>query len=272
MNEGVTLRPPPVCTGRGGRYFFARSEKRLRSVQPCVNSTRLGASSRAHRLTAWFDKKRFRLVERCRTFPGPAGSHSRSCTRERCRTFPGPAGSFADRGFSIALAGCGCRCATPSSWTGSLSQLATQGDTLSSVLFLMGYLACRRSWKIDAISLAYLPSRAVGVAAPPSFFGSPAHWRPPASQMFACSQLKSFHRLCAVLVLIAIYRFSAWAHPGPCGQALCVCTQDALWYCTCPLYPAVSCSMSDFFMAFHVPLVSGISCSMSASPEEYKKI
>ena len=30
----------------------------------------------------------------------------------------------------------------------------------------MGCLALRRSWKIDAISLAYLPSRAVGVTAP----------------------------------------------------------------------------------------------------------
>ena len=73
----------------------------------------------------------------------------------------------------------------------------------------MGCLALRRSWKIDAISLAYLPSRAVGVAAPPSFFGSPAHWRPLASQMFACSQLKTFRHPCAVLVPIAIYRFSA---------------------------------------------------------------
>ena len=27
---------------------------------------------------------------------------------ERCRSFPGPAGSFADRGFSVALAGCPC--------------------------------------------------------------------------------------------------------------------------------------------------------------------
>ena len=74
---------------------------------------------------------------------------------------------------------------------------------------LMGCLALRRSWKIDAISLAYLPSRAVGVAAPPSFFGSPAHWRPLASQMFACSQLKTFRHPCAVLVPIAIYRCSA---------------------------------------------------------------
>ena len=30
----------------------------------------------------------------------------------------------------------------------------------------MGCLALRRSWKIDAISFAYLPSRAVGVTAP----------------------------------------------------------------------------------------------------------
>ena len=68
-------------------------------------------------VTAWFDKNH-----------GPE-----LC--ERCRTFPGPAGSFADRGFSIALAGCGCRCATTSRLTGSLSQLSTQGDTLSAVRF-----------------------------------------------------------------------------------------------------------------------------------------
>ena len=52
-------------------------------------------------VTAWFDKNH-----------GPE-----LC--ERCRTFPGPAGSFADRGFSVALAGCGCRCATTSRLTGS---------------------------------------------------------------------------------------------------------------------------------------------------------
>ena len=70
---------------------------------------------------------------------------------------------------------------------------------------LMGCLALRRSWKIDAISLAYLPSRAVGVAAPPSFFGSPAHWRPLASQMFACNQLKTFRHPCVDRVSSFLY-------------------------------------------------------------------
>ena len=125
-----------------------------------------------------------------------------------------------------------------------MSQLATQGDTLSAVRFLMGCLAWRRSWRCfrpisferrvqkadDAISLAYLPSRAVGVDAPHLFCGSSAHWRPLASQMLACSQLKSFRLPYAVLMIIPIYRLSAWAHPGPCGQALCVCTHHALWY------------------------------------------
>ena len=84
-----------------------------------------------------------------------------------------------------------------------------------------------RSREIDAISPAYLPSRAVGVAALPSFCGSPAHWHPLASQMLACSQLKSCRRPYAVLMLVAIHRFSAWAHPGPCRQALCVPTLDS---------------------------------------------
>ena len=36
-----------------------------------------------------------------------------------------------------------------------------------------------------------------------------------------------------VLRLKSCGSFSACAHPGPCGQALCLSTQDALWYCTC---------------------------------------
>ena len=44
------------------------------------------------------------------------------------------------------------------------------------------------------------------------------------------SQLKSFRRLYAVLTLIAIYRFSAWAHPSPCRHTLCVCAHHALWH------------------------------------------
>ena len=182
---------------------YARGGNRLHSVQPCPSPRArhgrlldgfLPLRDEGDRhfpvVTVWFDKNH-----------GPE-------LRERCRTFPGPAGSFADRGFSIALAGCGCRCATTSRLTGSLSQLSTQGDTLSAVRFLMGCFALRRFWNIDTIFLAYLPSRAVGVAAPPSFFGSPAHWRPLASQMFACSQLKTFRHPCAVLVPIAVYRFS----------------------------------------------------------------
>ena len=108
-------------------------------------------------------------------------------------------------------------------------QLVSANDTLSVVRFLIGCFAWRRSWKcprpisserrvqkadtrlreIDAISLASLPSLAVGVAASPSFFGSPAHWRPLTSQMLACSQLKCFRRPYAALMPIAVFRFSA---------------------------------------------------------------
>ena len=43
MDDSVTQRPPPVCTGRA----YARSGNRLHSLQRSVNSTRFGASSMA---------------------------------------------------------------------------------------------------------------------------------------------------------------------------------------------------------------------------------
>ena len=110
---------------------------------------------------------------------------------------------------SHALAGCGRRCATPSKWTGSLSQLATQGDTLSAVRFLMICLAWRRSWIcFRPISFERRVQKADDAISHGLWASMRHHWRPLTSQMLACSQLKSFRLPYAVLMLIAIYRLS----------------------------------------------------------------
>ena len=52
-NNGVTLRPPPVCTGRGGRWVYARGwePSTLRAASTASTRPRLGASSMAYCLS-----------------------------------------------------------------------------------------------------------------------------------------------------------------------------------------------------------------------------